>query len=232
MNLVFAKPHRSNIELLFAVEREVVVEPDEVRHRATQRARAALPRNSRVRLVIHSPGSRRVRIGRVAGAAVMLSTLCAVAFHAGYQARSKSLEEPVRVAAAGTSVAAPPVSGVRAATAPSASPQNATLARHPAKTKPAAVTEREAYAMELQVLQPAQQAVVRQDFPSVLAAVAEHGRRFPSGRLAEEREALRVKALLGLGRAVEAQRTGFAFRKRFPRSALLGRMDEMLGTQK
>jgi hypothetical protein len=48
--------------------------------------------------------------------------------------------------------------------------------------------------------------------------------------LSEEREALRVKALVGLGRIAEAKRAGAAFRKRFPRSALLGRMDELLGT--
>jgi hypothetical protein len=86
--------------------------------------------------------------------------------------------------------------------------------------------------MELRVLQPAQRAVAQGSFASALAVIAEHQRRFPSGRLAEEREALRVKALLGLGRSAEAQRTGAAFRKRFPRSALHGRIDEMLGTRK
>jgi hypothetical protein len=97
----------------------------------------------------------------------------------------------------------------------------------PAKSaKPA--TDSEIYAMELRVLQPAQRAVARQDFASALASTAEHQRRFPTGRLAEEREALRVKALLGLGRDGEAKRAGSAFRKRFPDSALGGRMDEML----
>ncbi len=84
--------------------------------------------------------------------------------------------------------------------------------------------------MELQVLQPAQQAVARQDFRGALAPIAEHDHLFPSGQLAEEREALRVRALFGLGRTLEAQRAGIAFRERFPRSALLGRIDEMLGT--
>ena len=86
--------------------------------------------------------------------------------------------------------------------------------------------------MELRVLRPAQQAVARQDFATALAAIAEHQRRFPSGRLAEEREALRVKALLGLGRDADAQQAGATFRKRFPRSALHERMGEMLGTQR
>ncbi len=86
--------------------------------------------------------------------------------------------------------------------------------------------------MELRVLQPAQQAVNRQDYASALGAIAEHQRRFPSGRLAEEREALRVKALLGLGRTAEAERAGVAFGERFPQSALRGRINRMLRTQK
>jgi TolA-binding protein len=85
-------------------------------------------------------------------------------------------------------------------------------------------------AMELQVLRPAQQAVSRGDFPSALAAIAEHQHRFPSGQLAEEREALRVKALLGLGRMSEAQSAGATFHERFSSSALRERIDEMLGT--
>jgi len=98
------------------------------------------------------------------------------------------------------------------------------------KAKPGAEerSESDVYAMELRILQPAQQAVARGDFGSALAAIADHRRQFPAGRLAEEREALRVKALLGLGRTAEAERAGVAFRSRFPRSALRGRMDEML----
>ena len=94
------------------------------------------------------------------------------------------------------------------------------------------VIDVESYSKELGVLQPARQAVARQDFGAALAAIVEHQRLFPSGRLAEEREALRVKALLGLGRTDEAQRAGSAFRARFPRSALLERINEMLEPQK
>jgi TolA-binding protein len=90
----------------------------------------------------------------------------------------------------------------------------------------------EAYTKEMRVLQPARQAVARGDFGSALAAIADHQTQYPSGKLAEEREALRVKALLGLGRTAEAQRAGAAFRARFPRSALLKRIEELLETQK
>jgi hypothetical protein len=59
--------------------------------------------------------------------------------------------------------------------------------------------------------------------------IAEHGRRFPNGRLAEQREALRVKSLAGSGRAEEARHAVAAFAKRFPRSALLQRLQETAG---
>ena len=236
MNRVSVSPYRREIESLFAVERELVREPDEVRDRAVRRAQAALPRNLRVRLVSYSPSPRQ-RIGKVAGAAVMLSAACALAFYAGYRVKGNSLHEPIRAPAAVPSVVVPPVTKAPLAITSAAEiPEPASTDSRPAKTKPAAspkpVTESEAYAMELRVLRPAQQAVARQDFATALAAIAEHRRRFPSGRLAEEREALRVKALLGLGRDAEAQQAGAIFRKRFPRSALHERMGEMLGTQR
>jgi hypothetical protein len=53
--------------------------------------------------------------------------------------------------------------------------------------------------------------------------LAEHGRRFPSGSLAEEREALRVRALSGSGQSDAARRAARAFATRFPRSVLLSR---------
>ena len=49
------------------------------------------------------------------------------------------------------------------------------------------------FTAELELLQRAQAAYTRRDFSGALALVAEHARRFPNGRLAEEREALRVR---------------------------------------
>src|SRR6185312_6523429 len=53
---------------------------------------------------------------------------------------------------------------------------------------------------ELRLLRAARAAVARRDFAGALAPIGEHTRKFKNGRLAEEREALRVKALSGLGR--------------------------------
>jgi hypothetical protein len=66
----------------------------------------------------------------------------------------------------------------------------------------------------------ARAAVARGDYAAALTPIAEHARRFRDGRLAEEREALRVKTLVGLGRTEEAQRAASAFQARFPRSVL------------
>ena len=73
----------------------------------------------------------------------------------------------------------------------------------------------------------ARAAVARQDFAGALAPIVEHARRFKDGRLTEEREALRVKALSGLGRTGEAQRVADAFEARFPRSVLLPAVSRM-----
>ena len=80
---------------------------------------------------------------------------------------------------------------------------------------------------ELRLLKLARAAVARENYASALPPIAEHARRFKDGRLAEEREALRVKALSGLGRTDEAQRAATAFRARFPRSVLLSAVGRM-----
>jgi hypothetical protein len=78
----------------------------------------------------------------------------------------------------------------------------------------------------LELLQRAHAAYTRNEFSSALALIAEHARRFPRGSLAEEREALRVRSLLGLGHREEAQRAAAAFAVRFHHSVLLPRIHD------
>jgi hypothetical protein len=59
--------------------------------------------------------------------------------------------------------------------------------------------------------------------------VAEHARRFPEGRLGEEREALRVRALAAAGLGAQAKAAGAAFRRRFPRSVHLPALEAVVG---
>jgi len=67
----------------------------------------------------------------------------------------------------------------------------------------------------------ARDAVARKDFAAALPPIVEHARRFKNGRLAEEREALRLKALVGLGRTEDARRAAAAFEARLQRGELL-----------
>ena len=80
---------------------------------------------------------------------------------------------------------------------------------------------------ELQLLRAAREDATRGDFGRALAVLAEHSRRFRNGVLVEEREALRVKSLAGLGRRDEAQRAAAEFHARFPHSVLLATFERM-----
>ena len=86
-----------------------------------------------------------------------------------------------------------------------------------------AFAEKDSVAVELALLQRAQTAYAQHDCRRALTLLAEHGRRFPHSRLAEERDALRVRSLGCAGHGQEAQRAAAEFAARFPRSVLLPR---------
>jgi hypothetical protein len=87
----------------------------------------------------------------------------------------------------------------------------------------------ESYGAEIELLERARAAYAGRDFESALVLLAEHGRRFPRGRLGEEREALRVRSLGVSGRVEEARSAAGAFAARFPRSVLLPALLESVG---
>jgi len=80
---------------------------------------------------------------------------------------------------------------------------------------------------ELLLLRLAREDLTRGDYAGALSAVAEHARRFRNGGLVEEREALRVKSLAGLGRRDDARRAATDFHARFPHSVLLSTFERM-----
>ncbi len=96
----------------------------------------------------------------------------------------------------------------------------------PAKPSAAAETPATtpAAAQELRLLRRARRATASRDHQAALNLLATHKRRFPLGQLTEEREALRVEALRGLGRDREAQKAAGEFRERFPKSVLSTQM--------
>jgi hypothetical protein len=77
------------------------------------------------------------------------------------------------------------------------------------------------YAAELLLLEPARSSIARGDYPAALSAIDQHRREFPRSQLSEEREALRIRALWGLGQRPAALTAAKSFRKRYPRSSLL-----------
>jgi hypothetical protein len=85
---------------------------------------------------------------------------------------------------------------------------------------------------ELQLLRAARADAARGDFARALAVLSEHTRRFRNGALVEEREALRVRSLAGLGRHDEAQHAAAEFHARFPHSVFLSTFERMKGTDR
>jgi hypothetical protein len=85
---------------------------------------------------------------------------------------------------------------------------------------------------EFELIRSAHAAYVSHDFANALVLVGQHAQRFPHGLLAEEREALRIRSLLGSGRTAAAERAASAFAKRFPRSVLLPHLRAELGSSR
>jgi hypothetical protein len=91
-----------------------------------------------------------------------------------------------------------------------------------APSQPSAKAMRaEEFRRELEILEPARRAFSRGDFAAVIRAADEHQRTFPLGGLAEERDAMRVRALFRQGRGADARVAAAAFRLKFPKSAVL-----------
>ena len=84
----------------------------------------------------------------------------------------------------------------------------------------------QSYARELGLLEPARSSIAQGNFGSALTAIAQHQREFPRGQLAQEREALRIRALWGLGETDAAEKAAAGFRTRYPHSGLLNWMKQ------
>jgi len=211
-------------------ERAIPPQPASVRARALARARAASTSISKAA----APVSAAALSGRRwVAAAALLCVLGAAVGAAAYQIRfrlaplpSDRLVGPTVEAAAPSlalpsSSAADPVDG--------SVPSVRTAAPRATSTVSGAKTE--AGREELRLLRQARAAVAGGDFAAALPPLLEHARRFKDGGLAEEREALRVKALAGLGRIDEARRQAAAFGARFPRSVLLPAVHQMVAAR-
>ena len=209
------------VRALLEHERAVPPLSATTRARAIARARAAL-----VAGIDRPAAPVPVRRHRWVAAAAAICILGGAVGAAAYQFRALMTPAPapeIHPLPAKKTVAVAPVAApapiVEEAPAPAVEP-------HARQEKP--LSKADAARAELKLLRLARAAVAREDYTSALPPIAEHARRFKDGRLAEEREALRVKALAGLGRTDEARRAASAFRARFPRSVLLPAVSRML----
>jgi TolA-binding protein len=214
--------HSGDAELDALLERgrNIPPAPDVARARAMARARATVAAAMASAPAQEIPArGRGLRVAVAASVALVIGAAGATAALLGRTPRQPApplastprVVQPVPASAPDHLVPPPAVTA-----------EARSIAKPQRSARPA--TAQESYAAELDLLQRAQSAYTSRDFSDALVLVAEHGRRFPNGRLAEQREALRVKSLVGSGRADEARHAVAAFAKRFPRSALLQRL--------
>jgi hypothetical protein len=234
MKPVKLEPLSAETERLLALERPIVPDPDELR------ARAALER-------VGTPPARGGILRRRAGllmAAALVMTLAAVSFAAWQHGRAGAGRPVGAASPAGATSPAESVGlvgGVASAPAQSRPSVDASLSEQSSGQEPVEPAKRsvvpaapsppdaDSAARELALLERARAAVASREFSTALGAIAEHQRRFPAGRLQEEREALRIRTLVALGRKDEARRVAERFRSRFPRSVLLARIEAAMG---
>jgi hypothetical protein len=217
------EPLAPEIESLLSKERDIERQSAESRARGMARARAALreiPASS------WNPWRQRATF---LVAAALLTAVAAAAVAALRKQPPAADERSSTLSHASDSrarVAPPPVATTEPV--PDA-PKNDVRPAPPEKSPivPASrSTPSNPDALELGLLQRVRADVARGDFAAALDAIGEHERRFPAGRLREEREALRVKALSGLGKKDEARAAAQKFKSRFPRSVLSASIEE------
>ncbi len=216
-------PYSRAVEALLEHERVIVERHTMVRARVLARARDSMVKDAG-RVAVRAASSRtffRVVVAAAAGLVLMVSAAAA------YQ----MLRRPVTSQPAVRPVPATAVPAPQPQSVPSPSIETPVSDERASAPTPSHRPGRVAVE-ELRLLDRARQSDARADYSTVLSIAAEHERRFPDGRLAEEREVLRVRALVSLGRAGEARQTASEFRRQFPRSVLLRKVDDMLTRSK
>ncbi len=223
----------ASLQSLLDAERVILPVSDALRERVMSRVRASARLGS---LPVVSPRPVWKGLVRALGLPVLTVAAGAMAFRGLHREEELAPTPPIPVAAPS---ALAPGAWVKVSLGPS-SADTSSAETASAEGEPTLVddqtqlragrgrAELDPYAAELRLLQPAQQALGRGAYAQALSAVRLHASRFPRGVLTEEREALRIRALLGLGRKREASTSAQAFRRRFPHSAVNSRLERLL----
>jgi hypothetical protein len=215
------------VEAVMEQGRQIRPAPDVVRARLLARARAAFAASAASPAAIpaiSTPTAWRGR--RIAVAASLLLVFVAAAATAAFHGRVTRAPEIAPAPPRFSDL--PAVRALARGLPPEQPTQPAPITG--TKRPHRSITPQESYTAELQLLQRAQSEYASHDFGNALMLLAEHGRRFPKGRLAEEREALRVRSLARAGRDDEARRALASFVNRFPHSAFLPRLRAAAGS--
>jgi hypothetical protein len=83
-------------------------------------------------------------------------------------------------------------------------------------------------AAERKLLEGARSALVQGDDDAAITSLRRHARVFPQGQLAEEREALLIRALVGRGDHAQARQRARRFHKQHPRSLFSEVVDQAM----
>lgn len=230
----------TSLQALFERARQLPHQPEAVRARALARARAAaaapLPG-----VTVEAPRPRLPRqlVATAAAAALASAMVGSVFALGGYWSRGESARANPPVAVPSHPVPTPPAAPLAPSppAPPSAAPGAVALpdtahlrVNRGSPNAPMRDSESPSYGAELELMRSAHVAYARHDFTSALILAGEHARRFPGGLLTEEREALRVRSLVGAGRLAEARRAAATFAARFPRSVLVHRLQTEVGS--
>lgn len=207
-----------------------------LKQRALERAREALLQDRPSGVALRGVnGSTRPSAPRRAPRTLLL--IAAAVAVAGLSAAGAGLfwQSPsgvVRAVEVRTVVASPPPAPIPEAreaapfVAESRAPAPPGRPKSTAQVESGAATSIQTYAIEAGLLEPARRGIGSGNYSAAMGAIARHQREYPRGQLAEEREALRVRALWGMGQKPAAESAAAAFRKRYPRSGLLSWMKE------
>lgn len=235
---MFREPPLSKVARELLTRERGTSEDEALKSRALARARAALSSDRPSSVSLRRPSlmatqARPRRLARMLPliAASLAAVGLALAGAGVYEwqapktdpAPSQQVQPPsLRPRPLAVGGALPGVASSSPALPPPAPTPRAEVAPSTATSDGARALNMKQYAAELLLLEPARSSIARGDYAAALTAIDQHRREFPRSQLSEEREALRIRALWGLGQRPTALAAAKSFKKRYPRSSLLG----------
>ena len=167
-------------------------------------------------------------------AAVGGTVIAAGSFQAGRSYEATHPPPPPRVEKV-VAAPPPPVAPMVVEEPVAPEPEPAAVQEEPpkvAKPQPRPVQKApEAKPTEVELLEKAMAAMKAGDHKGALALTARHATEFQGGALVQEREMLAIEALLKLGKTPEARLKAEEFRRKYPTSSHLLRLDALVGPQ-